>query len=223
MARRLNVPEILRARSEDVAEALLREYFGPEGTRTAYSGAHFETLGGRWDELPPDEITASDLLAVSTLSVDVPASATIRILGPEVATISRLLRSIPADTDLPDAPDNLVDGGAAADLWALLRAMPGMGPTTTSKLLARKRPRLVPIYDSVVATVFGARNSGGYWRAMRDLVHTDGIWQRAEQLRTRAAIDPVVTPLRVIDVVVWMHGRHTSTPKPGDGAEMLST
>ena len=82
-----------------------------------------------------------------------------------------------------------------------------MGPTTTSKLLARKRPRLVPIYDSVVASVYGIPDSRGYWRAMRTLVKTDNLWQRADQLRVRAGLSPLITPLRVIDIVVWMHGK----------------
>ncbi|MEV6558557.1 DUF6308 family protein [Nocardia sp. NPDC051756] len=41
--------------------------------------------------------------------------------------------------------------------------------TTASKLLARKRPRLLPIWDSVVAGVFGTRNHHlvPVWEALR--------------------------------------------------------
>ena len=37
-----------------------------------------------------------------------------------------------------------------------LRELPGVGATKASKLVARKRPRLRPIWDSVVTIVTGA-------------------------------------------------------------------
>ena len=43
-----------------------------------------------------------------------------------------------------------------------------MGPMRTSKLLARKRPRLVPIYDSVVKKEFQLKDSRGFWAGLRD-------------------------------------------------------
>jgi len=201
------IPWILERGHEAKAIELLSAYFGPDGKRTAYTGSHFETLGGAWDEGPADLITAGDLIAVSALSVDIPAAASIKILGTEADRITALLKQISRDLELPDASDEIVDAGAPAELWSLLRELPGMGPTTTSKLLARKRPRLVPIYDSVVASVYGIPDSRGYWRAMRTLVKTDNLWQRADQLRVRAGLSPLITPLRVIDIVVWMHGK----------------
>lgn len=39
----------------------------------------------------------------------------------------------------------------------------GNGQTTASKILALKRPHLVPIYGSVIAKQVGMRDSGGQW------------------------------------------------------------
>jgi hypothetical protein len=84
-----------------------------------------------------------------------------------------------------------------------------MGRTTTSKLMARKRPRLIPIFDTVVARELGLNGAVGYWRGMREgLASQDGArhaWLK--HLGEAAGVGPTVTPLRVLDVVVWMHGK----------------
>jgi len=148
---------------------LLLDYFGPRGKRTAYTGAHFETLGGPWDQVQSDEITAADLLAVTTLSVEIPAAASIRILGDDAGKIRDLLAAIPTDCDLPEASDELVDAGAPAELWSLLRDLPGMGPTMMSKLIARKRPRLAPSM-----TPWSRRFTGSQLRGLLALHARDG-------------------------------------------------
>ncbi|WP_368245607.1 DUF6308 family protein [Janibacter sp. Y6] len=38
-------------------------------------------------------------------------------------------------------------------LWSAVRKLHDVGVTRTSKLLARKRPNLIPIYDSVILSV----------------------------------------------------------------------
>jgi Family of unknown function (DUF6308) len=52
-----------------------------------------------------------------------------------------------------------------------LEALPGVGSTIASKLLARKRPRLRPIYDSVVATVTNTRAQ--LWEPLRVALRAD--------------------------------------------------
>jgi hypothetical protein len=205
----LRIPRVLEREHTDEAVQLLRAYFGPDGQRSAYTGAYFETLGSPWTE-SPNAIMTADIVAVSALSVDVPPRASIAILDTDATRISELLADIP-NIALVAAPEALVDGGAPADLWKLLREMPGIGPTTASKLLARKRPLLAPIFDSVVAAQYGIEDSRGYWRAMRELVRTDQLWERADALRVAADVSALVSPLRVIDIVVWMHGKREAS------------
>jgi hypothetical protein len=63
-----------------------------------------------------------------------------------------LLMELGDDRDLVDM-DEFPDKWVGWRLIADLRALPGVGPTVASKLLARKRPKLRPIYDSIVAAV----------------------------------------------------------------------
>ena len=92
-------------------------------------------------------------------------------------------------------------------LYEDLCALPNTGPTTASKLLARKRPRLRPIYDSVVAAVTGTRDR--QWEPLREGLRADGgaLHHRLLRLREAAELPPEVSALRVLDVVAWMDGR----------------
>lgn len=79
-----------------------------------------------------------------------------------------------------------------------------MGPTRVSKLLARKRPHLLPILDSRVREFYG--DTSEFWAplaaALRDA-------------NRRTAIDALVpnreerglSLLRVLDIAIWMSGR----------------
>lgn len=82
------------------------------------------------------------------------------------------------------------------------------GPTTASKIMARKRPRLSPIYDSVVGPLMGLNTSDSQWRVWHTAL-TDGT-SLPERLRTIpeiSGVDPRISELRTMDVVLWMHGK----------------
>jgi len=205
------IPWVLQSGYEAVAGHLLETYFGLGDSGEPYTGAHFETIGRRWDEpMFLDVITSEDLVAVSTLSLNVPASVSIDLLGPAGARVTRLLRDIPADLDLVDADDAILsEESASSRLWTLLRTYDGMGPATTSKLIARKRLRLAPIFDSVVERELGLGGSLGHWAGMRAALRDEdrSLHERARALHSSAGISSVVTPLRVVDIVIWMHGK----------------
>jgi hypothetical protein len=57
-----------------------------------FTGSHFEALA---DTEEPNRITERDILAVSMLSVDVPAATTIWLLGEGAARVSALLTKVP--------------------------------------------------------------------------------------------------------------------------------
>jgi hypothetical protein len=86
------------------------------------------------------------------LCVNVPPEAAIRLLESDAAGIAVLLKQIPVGCDIVDVdPGVLSSESAAGRLCDLLRSgKDGLGWTTTSKLMAAKRPRLILIWDSFV-------------------------------------------------------------------------
>lgn len=186
----------------------LRTYFGLEPGTTPYTGAFFERLGGGGDRGEVrDVITSDDLVAVSMLSVEVPASAALRILGPDGRKISDLLREIPTALDLVEVDPELInESWPGWQLWDLLHGMYGVGPVTAGKLVARKRPRLFPVYDSVVAERVGAPKE--FWRALNsDLREADKARHgKLLDIRAQSGIGEDVSALRVFDIVTWMPG-----------------
>jgi hypothetical protein len=89
----------------------------------------------------------------------------------------------------------------------LLESQDGVGWVTAGKLLARKRPSLIPVYDDVVRCAFDWPKE--IWTALRDALRQDGGSFRAvlEDLIKRAGIPAETTPLRALDVVLWMRHR----------------
>lgn len=194
----------------DDAVRYLKSYYEPP----EFTGAHFESLGA--GDNPRDRITASDLYSVSTLSVTVPSAAGIQILGEESTTVSHLLKQIPT-TELgalskSDFDEHMGSESPALQLWDWLRRNGrgqtrwGIGPTTASKIMARKRPHLIPIEDSVVDRVIerGRRNSWSLW--WEALTEDDYLENQAETLRNTVN-RPDLSTLRILDVLLWMSGK----------------
>jgi hypothetical protein len=192
------LPAILREDNLDLAAAYLRDY------TARWDGAHFECFGVN----EPNRITADDLIAVSMLTVFVPARAAREILDDDADKISKLLAAISPDVALTDprGSELVADHSEAAKLWKLLRK-PNIGPTIASKLMARKRPALIPVQDSVVRAAVGWTRGSNFWTGMRDLLLTgdDGaVLGRLRRIRAAAGIADRYTDLRTFDVVVWM-------------------
>lgn len=76
-----------------------------------------------------------------------------------------------------------------------------------TKLLARKRPELVPIMDYVVMkTCFPAQ--GAHWQGLLEGLRADSgaLVRRLERIMVDADIPDEVTLLRVFDVLAWIDG-----------------
>ncbi|MFF9001163.1 DUF6308 family protein [Streptomyces achromogenes] len=191
----------------------LRRYFGinlPPGA-AAFTGSRFEHLSGGGDRPEvADRITAEDLVAVQTLSVTVPAPVALNILeGPLGVRLSGLLRDIPRDTDMADAEAaDLAPKSPAARAWQLLEDQPDVGWVIAGKLLARKRPRLLPVYDKVVRCALG-RPRPSFWLALHAALGADdrALHRRLLALRQNTGVPETVSALRVCDVAVWMGHR----------------
>ena len=158
------------------AHRLVGAYYCPEA-RT-YATADRVLFAGRYfDELPSNDaraFTVGDLAAASLLNVRFGPHVVLELLERNECT--RLLSDIPSDVPLWEATDEqLAKSSPAWRLWDRLMDIPGVSTTRASKLLARKRPHLMPILDSVII----------------DALHLEGVdrW-----LTLRAALTPSGPP-----------------------------
>lgn len=169
----------------------------------------------------PDAITPVDLLATSTLSVDIPVAAIRRFLDPGKSSELRVrLQVLPTDLRL----EGVEEGSGVPERMAALydhvkhmlrraNAATANPWVTASKLVARKRPLLFPVRDSVVTGVLGL--SATYpedWPTYRAMVRDAELMKRLDEVVQQAAARDGVTSLdpdlrlRHLDVVVWQWG-----------------
>jgi hypothetical protein len=196
----------------------LKAYFAPG----AYTGQWFETFAGGGDRTETrDRVTVDDLYAVEALNVQVPFVVGKELvegqLGREIGTH---LRKIPIDVELGAlSGDELVaDGGHADQTWRLLNnrnEKTGVGWVIAGKLLARKRPKLIPVYDSIVSCQFGAPKQ--VWLKLHHALAKDDGELRAAlaEVRATVGVDDKVSILRTLDVVLWrrhVKGHHRDKP-----------
>lgn len=191
------------------AAVVVRTYFTPRPTGR-FTGAHFERFGGGGDQpAVADEFTAEDLVAVSMLSVQVVGRAALEVLLHRRNHLRELLRQVPTDLALADVDsERIVPEWPAWRVYTELRSIEDIGPTTASKLLARKRPHLVPVYDTVVAAELGLAD-GRLWRPLNEWLTADSRAHDAQLQRIRAAagLGTDISLLRVLDVLAWMVGK----------------
>ncbi len=209
----------LSAIPDNRAVGHIRTYFEklPNG-RPKYTGSRFETFGGGGDSNEPNRVTAADLIAVSMLSVHVPAQAALGILEDLDDEIESLLSQVPVETRIEHLRDTdfatfFERGAPTIALWRLFRQKEdtwGIGQTTASKILARKRPHLIPIYDSVIAAQVGIPNSDSQWELWFEAFQGDSGSLLVNRLLTiREASGQVhLSLLRVLDIVLWMEGKN---------------
>lgn len=195
----------------DGAEEPLKHYFAVDGDKPRFTGSQFDRLfaGDDW-QTPPNAFGCCDLVAVKALDVEVPAHASLQLLGNYGATRSRLVElldsiNLCATLEKPDGRSLLLDDTSEIwQAWRLLRAFEGVGDATAAKLLARKRPHLVPISDSVVRGVAGRGTS--WWKCVARYFESE---ERVDRLRAArdAAGQPELPLARVLDIAVWMQAR----------------
>jgi hypothetical protein len=201
----------------------LRRYFGIDTSPDSptFSGRWFESLGlSDQQDDDRDRFTAADLLAVQCLSVTVPIEVAIDLLEGELGRgIGALLTKIPDDVSLgTEKSRSLVENGREADqAWRLLEAQDDLGWVTAGKLLARKRPRLIPVWDRVVRCALG--RPGDAWVWLDELLREQegAVLGRLEKLRHEAGLPANISLLRTLDVIIWMRHRdaHRPTKCPG--------
>lgn len=128
-------------------------------------------------------------------------------LGSQLRT---LLARVPTEVPLEHAPAALVtDDSPVGAAWRLLTAQHGVNWVIAGKLLARKRPHLIPVYDNVTRCVLD-RPDGHVWERFRAELQHDDLAARLAALRTAADLPSSISSLRVLDVLLWRshHEQH---------------
>lgn len=201
-------------RRDDNIDAL-KKYFGHESS-TPFDGAFFEHYKSR--DARPNHIEAADLVAVTLLSMEIrresrsgiSTSNVLRIEDWE-APISKMLQKIPSNRELHTLSDlefeRYLGAGSPADqLFHFLIHDVKMHRVATFKLLARKRPDLLPIRDSVTAKVLGA--STNWWKSWHHALSAEpSIVEELRSIRAQSSkVDSrisVLSLLRVADIAIW--------------------
>jgi hypothetical protein len=187
--------------------SVLRRYFGQaSGSGQHYTGRHFERFTGGDMASSENQVTAADVLALTFLSIKegLPDLA-MDVLEVHEEEISGLLAQIPARVPMHEAPWSVFDKGSPAyQLWELLCRCGGKHRwVTANKLLARKRPHLLPVYDQRVKATLGGTTT--VWACLwtwfaKDPTRVDAV----AALRAEVGDIDDISLLRCIDVVLWM-------------------
>jgi hypothetical protein len=201
--------------------ARMSDYYRIEGN---YAGATFCEV----EPNDPFTVTATDLWAVTTLSVKVPPREGRRLLEPGRlrTTVHRHLRRLPVDLPLTDLEDGTLD--AMYDLYSEFREVASTADRDSnwwvfaSKLCARKRPELFPVRDALVCGFLsGGRPLGGKdgqlgWFAadiqvFANLISNEDIRFRLRTLQSDLDVEPGVRAdgslLRLLDAALWTYAK----------------
>ena len=166
-------------------------------------------------------LTDADFLAPLLLNVNQLKIRTYEALQHVRGTLDAVLSRIPLDLDLTEASSEQIQ--LLGELFAVLDdpGVWGAQGTVLAKVLHRKRPRFVPLYDEQVravyqdgpaATVTHAPRGGRSWAefivlfataVQADLRRENSFWQQIADLGP----GPKITPLRALDIVAWWAGR----------------
>lgn len=173
-----------------------------------FRGSSGDSFTGRWFEhfsrlSHPIKLDANDVAACGALSVPL-AGKVIDALFNRKSEIDDLLAASPNRTATLWEVDPDSDSYSALNkLYFVVRDVPGIGSVTASKLLASKRPHLVPIRDAVVASVLGAGED--WWAPWRSAL-TPTLVKLVQGL-TSESIPDDVSVLRKLDVILWSFGK----------------
>ena len=194
---------------DEKAAELVEAFYDPAAPKKKY-GVESDFIGNAFTEMgksDPNSFEAADILAVHLMGMSFTPTATSALLEPgsERDGISELLSRIP-DVDIWSERANFT---AANKLWSILceerkTVYRGIAWVTAGKLLARKRPGLIPIVDKVVTDLV-PEPLGGYWELFRSYLKNEDRRKRVDALRPDTALEETPT-LRLLDTVIWMRG-----------------
>lgn len=179
---------------------------------------HLASTAGQFDRLSattdPSHLTPSDIVAVSMLGQAVPPAAAAWILGDEGQWLTaEILAHIPVVEQLHNYAASSIF--KMAELFHLLRSPQSqipdrrrslaLGQATTTRLLATKRPHLVPIDDRAIRKTLGYSKDDLWWKRW-PVELTKETRDRLDDIRAEAAVvDPLaakLSDLRIFDILL---------------------
>ncbi len=174
-------------------------YFDQQGG-FAGSTFHDSWLDGRSPE-DRDSIQPADLLALNLLDERLRPRAIRTLLGHGRDMAAGFLAQIRSDIALweDEAEHSLTWANA---MWWWLTEADWIGEAIAGKLLARLRPQLIPMRDSVAAQILTTKPHT-LWASLRRELRDPDVRSRLEALRPSDVQAPLI---RVLDAAVWMLG-----------------
>ncbi|WP_395292389.1 DUF6308 family protein [Kitasatospora hibisci] len=214
------------------AQRHLRDYTDPRGRRA------FATYDRQGD---PAVLEPVDCLAPALLSVPLGHRQVIPLFRPD-GPGARLLRAMQAVLDDEDCVtadfldvDLDLDLDGHAGPWVLVdralaasRDVAGVKAVAVSKILHRKRPRLVPIFDRSVHRFYTGQTppTGAYqdtprilWPLLQNDLRRHRAWLTELAAPVTTPDGRPLSPLRAADIVIWEHEVTGCTGSPATSAE----
>jgi hypothetical protein len=187
----------------------LRRYCG-----LAWSGGPPETWAYCYyddvDTEGGDLVSPTDVLAAAALHPGL-SRTDLAYFHDERQRLADWLSDVPNDVELSDAGDGLLEHLQSPATWAAPVSL-----SLLSKVLHRKRPRLVPIVDRALLDwyrpVTGQRTATAAWGALLENLRADLGGENALMLemlgvRLSSELGRKLTRLRLADITVWMGSR----------------
>lgn len=186
------------------ATQLVEQFFDTEGP---FAATTFDTLPNN----DRNRFTTTDMLAATLLDVALPPPSVRRLLQTEADEFNGLLAMVPDEVDLWNVSD--ADLAHAEALYWALCTLPRVGRTRASKLMARRRPRLIPVVDSVIIEALHLGDDS--WVELRACLRNAAVRQAVEASRPENASAESISTLRLLDAAVWMRCSQSRNAKAG--------
>jgi len=223
----MSAKQTLRVGSRRVAMSDARQYVEsyttpvPDGRRPSkadyFAWPYYDSFESG---VGPNKLSDGDLLTPVLLNVNpkIHGFAGLQKIRPR---LEALLCDVPCDVDLAKATD--ADIETVACLFGVLDDVRVLGVrgTTLSKVLHRKRPRLIPLHDKHVRAAYVPtpiatakhRSEMTYMTLMMEAMRSDlarcpDVWKELSVIPS--ANDGVLTHLRTLDIVAWSIGKRGS-------------
>lgn len=177
----------------DPADKLVAQFFDTKGR---FAATTFDTL----PDNPPNQFSTTDLLAVTLLDVALPPDSVRDVLDTKAGLFSELLTALPVDVDLWNATDDDLTNASA--LQSALHGLYRVKETRASKLMARKRPRLIPVIDSVIRKALTLSEDPRL--DLRACLSDFEVQESIGAIRPKNEEVETISTIRLLDAAVWM-------------------
>ena len=196
----------LAGRSVAGAWDRVRRYCG-----LSWSGGVPETWAFRYFDLVdanPDRVEPTDVLAAAALHSGL-SRADLAYFWDQAQSLNDWVGQLPCGVGLDQADEVMLSALAGLADW---QDSPGLALLT--KVLARKRPALIPLVDRALLDwyrpVTGERSAAAAWPALLQALRADLSRNGDDFERMSVALADEtgtnVSPLRLLDIVIWMGG-----------------